>query len=81
MDSRGPWWTVILNPEKRKVGGSTPPLTTHSYLCKRLDPARDSGVLPIVRLSFQPKAKRAISGFPGTRSSPRAGGFTALTSR
>jgi hypothetical protein len=24
-------WTVVLNPEKRKVGGSTPPLTTTSY--------------------------------------------------
>jgi hypothetical protein len=27
-DQPGQHWTVILNPEKRKVGGSTPPLTT-----------------------------------------------------
>jgi hypothetical protein len=29
-DLRGRSCTVILNPEKRKVGGSTPPLTTSS---------------------------------------------------
>ena len=27
-DGYGEFWTAILNPEKRKVGGSTPPLTT-----------------------------------------------------
>ena len=31
-DQRGQPWTVMLNPEKRKVGGSTPPLTTTSDL-------------------------------------------------
>jgi hypothetical protein len=30
VDLRGRSCTVILNPEKRKVGGSTPPLTTSS---------------------------------------------------
>ena len=30
MDHHGHPWTVILNTEKRKVGGSTPPLTTRS---------------------------------------------------
>src|ERR1035437_6205358 len=29
-DQHGQPWTVILNPEKRKVGGSPPPLTTTS---------------------------------------------------
>jgi hypothetical protein len=29
LDQPDPAWTAILNPEKRKVGGSTPPLTTH----------------------------------------------------
>jgi hypothetical protein len=29
-DQRGQRWTVFLNPEKRKVGGSAPPLTTSS---------------------------------------------------
>jgi hypothetical protein len=28
MDLHGRSWMVILNPEKRKVGGSAPPLTT-----------------------------------------------------
>jgi hypothetical protein len=30
IDHRRQSCTVILNPEKRKVGGSTPPLTTSS---------------------------------------------------
>ena len=34
-DLCGRSWTVVLNPEKRKVGGSTPPLTTSSDLRKR----------------------------------------------
>ena len=39
-DQHGQRWTVILNPEKRKVGGSTPPLTTHSWeRVKALSPA------------------------------------------
>ena len=29
-DHHGQPWTVFLNPEERKVGGSTPPLTTSS---------------------------------------------------
>jgi hypothetical protein len=28
LDRRDLAWTAILNPDKRKVGGSTPPLTT-----------------------------------------------------
>jgi hypothetical protein len=30
MDPGERLWTVILRTEKRKVGGSTPPLTTHN---------------------------------------------------
>jgi hypothetical protein len=81
MTCGGPWRTVVLRTEKRKVGGSAPPLTTHSDQRKRLDLVGDSGVLQSVRLIFRPKAKRAISGFPGTGSSPRVGGLTVLTSR
>jgi hypothetical protein len=29
----GPGWTAVLNPEKRNVGGSTPPLTTIGPAC------------------------------------------------
>jgi hypothetical protein len=34
-DLHGQSWTVVLNPEKRKVGGSTPPLTTPCEQRKR----------------------------------------------
>jgi hypothetical protein len=34
-DVYGQFWSAILDPEKRTVGGSTPPLTTHSDLPER----------------------------------------------
>ena len=43
-DLYGPSCTVIRNPEKRKVGGSTPPLTTSSDLRKRLFSNQTSAV-------------------------------------
>jgi hypothetical protein len=39
-DQPGQHWTVILNPEKRKVGGSTPPLTTRIATYVDLDKRR-----------------------------------------
>jgi hypothetical protein len=43
MDGHGRWWTVVLNPEKRKAGGSAPPLTTTFHQQKTAPHLRKRG--------------------------------------
>jgi hypothetical protein len=58
MAGHGRWWTVVLNPEKRKVGGSTPPLTATSDQPKRLGQGGGLGILGWRSLSFRPRRSR-----------------------
>jgi hypothetical protein len=61
-DSPGP----AKPPEKRKVGGSTPPLTTTCDQGKRPVQDRDPGVFSCSGLSLGPISKRTIGGSAGT---------------
>ena len=60
-DQPGQPWIVILNPEKRKVGGSTPPLTTTSDLRERGFSVHAPASLVGLGLSLGPQVQAEVA--------------------
>jgi len=63
-DLRGQSCMVILNPEKRKAGGSTPPLTTTSDLRQRALSGRKSATRDASSLIFGHMSQSGTIAFP-----------------
>ena len=64
--SGGPGYTAVLNPEKRKAGGSILPLTTTLTSHNAWSMIAGPGCLGVVGLSSGPRIKRTVSGSAGT---------------
>ncbi len=74
-DPRRRAWTVFPVPEKRKVGGSTPPLTTRSetmWILKNINSGSQSGPIIAAWVLDSGPGDISLSVFRAPERAPRA---------